>query len=66
MGEAAAYRTKRPHAKGVLCDTSFPAAHGEGRGESLNVWVRLGRAKRSHAKDVLHDVLSPTAHGRDR
>ena len=27
VGEAAAYRAKRPHAKGVLCDTSFPAAH---------------------------------------
>ena len=65
MGEAAAHRAKRPHAKGVLCDASFPIACWR-RGKSLSVWVRLGRAKRSHAKDVLHDVLSPTAHGRDR
>ena len=29
-----------------------------GRGKSLRVWVRLGRAKRPHAKEVLHGVLS--------
>ena len=34
-----------------------------GRGKSLSVWVRLGRAKRLHAKEVLHDALSPIAHG---
>ena len=34
-----------------------------GRGKSLSVWVRLGRAKRLHAKEVLHDALSPVAHG---
>ena len=55
MDEAVAYRAKRPHAKGVLCDTSFLAAHflgGGGRGKSLSVWVRLGRAKRPRAKEV--------------
>ena len=34
-----------------------------GRGKSLSVWVRLGRAKRSHAKEALHGALSSTAHG---
>ena len=34
---------------GVLCDTSFPTAHG-GRGKSLRVWVRLANANRPHAK----------------
>ena len=37
-----------------------------GRGKSLSVWVRLGRAKRPHAKEVLHNVLSPDANGEDR
>ena len=32
-----------------------------GRGKSLSVWVRLGRAKRLHAKKVLHDALSPVS-----
>ena len=32
-----------------------------GRGKSLCVWVRLGKAKRPHAKEVLHGMLSPTA-----
>ena len=52
MGEVVAYKAKRPHAKGVLCDTSFLAAHFGRGGErkSLSVWVRLGRAKRPHAK----------------
>ena len=27
MGKVAVHRAKRPHAKGVLCDTSFPAAY---------------------------------------
>ena len=36
---------------------------GGGRGKSLSVWVRLGRAKRSHAKEALHGALSSTAHG---
>ena len=61
MGEATAHRAKKPHAKGVLCDMSFFAAHG-GRGKSLSVWVRLGKAKRLHAKEVLHSVLSLTTH----
>ena len=65
MGEVTVHRAKRPHAKGVLCDPSFLAAHG-GRGKSLSVWVRLGRAKRPHAKEVLHGALSPTTHGGDR
>ena len=54
MGEVVAYKAKRPHEKGVLCDTSFLAAHerggGGGGGKSFTVWVRLGRAKRPHAK----------------
>ena len=67
MGEAITYRAKRPYAKGVLCDTPFPIAHGGGgRGKSVSEWVRLGKAKRPHAKEVLHDVLSPVAHRRDR
>ena len=64
MGEAATHRVKRPHAKGVLCDALFLAAYG-GKGKSLSVWVRLGRAKRPHAKEV-HDLLSPAAYGGDR
>ena len=65
MGEVVAHRAKRPHAKGVLCDVSFPATYG-GRGKSLSVWVRLGRAKRPHAKEVLHGVLSFATHGGDK
>ena len=61
MGKVIAYRAKRPHAKGVLCDTSFPVAYRE-RGKSLSVWVRLGRANRPYAKKVLDDALSPAAH----
>ena len=60
MGEATTHKAKRPHAKGVLCDTSFLAAHG-GRCKSLSVWVRLGKAKRPHAKEV-QGALSPVAH----
>ena len=37
-----------------------------GRGKSLIVWVRLGRAKRPYEKEVLHDMLSPATHGGDR
>ena len=37
-----------------------------GRGKSLSMWVRLGRAKRPQAKEVLHGALFPAAHGRDR
>ena len=33
-----------------------------GRGKSLGVWVRLGKAKRPHAKEVLHGASSPVAH----
>ena len=51
MSEAVAHRTKRPHAKGVLCDTSFRVAH-KGRGKSLSVWVKLDKAKRPHVKEV--------------
>ena len=65
MGEATAHKAKRPHAKGVLCDASFLAAHG-GRSKSLSVWVRPGKAKRPHAKEVLQDTLSPVAHGGNR
>ena len=36
----------------------LPILGGGGRGKSLSVWVRLGRAKRPRAKEVLHDVLS--------
>ena len=62
MGEAATHRAKRPYAKEILCDASFPVAHGEGRGKSLSVWVRLGRVKRLHAKEVLHGASSLIAH----
>ena len=65
MGEVVAHRAKRPHAKGVLCDVSFPATYG-GKGKSLSVWVRLGRAKRPHAKEVLEGALSLAAHRGDR
>ena len=70
MGEVAAYRAKRLHAKRVLCDTPFPTAYraaggGGGRCKSLSVCVRLGKAKRPHEKEVLHDMLSPAAHGGD-
>ena len=65
MGEAAAYKAKRPHEKGVWRDASFPTAHGE-RGKSLSVWVRLGRASRPEAKEVLCGTLSPTTHRGER
>ena len=62
MSEVVAHRTKRPHAKGVLCDTSFRVAH-KGRGKSLSVWVRLDKTKRPHVKEVLQGALSPATHG---
>ena len=37
-----------------------------GRGKSLSVWMRLGRAKKPHAKEVLHDASSLAAHEGDR
>ena len=66
MGETVAHRAKRPHAKGgggyyVTCPSLLPM---RGRGKSLSVCVRLGRAKRPHAKGVLYDMFSPIAHGR--
>ena len=61
MGKVTAQKAKRPHAKGVLCDASFPIAH-RGRGKSLSVWVRLGRANSPHAKEVLCDTLFPVSH----
>ena len=67
VGEAAAHRAKRPQ-----CDTSkgYSVTHHSllpmgGRGKSLRVWMRLGRANRPHAKEVLQGALSPTAHKRD-
>ena len=37
-----------------------------GRGKSLSVWVRLGRAKRPQPKEVLHGALSSATHGGDK
>ena len=61
MGKVTTHKTKRLYAKGVFCDASFPIAH-RGRGKSLSVWVRLGRANSPHAKEVLDDALSPVTH----
>ena len=65
MGEAAAYRAKKPREKGVWCHASFPTSHG-GRGKSLSVWVRLGKANRPQAKEVLRGTLSPATHKGER
>ena len=56
----------KDHMQKGNCATRHSLLPMEGRGKSLSVWVRLGRAKRPHAKEVLHDVLSLVAHGRDR
>ena len=42
-------KAKRPHAKEVLHDVLYPAAH-RGIGKFLRVWVRLGKANKPHAK----------------
>ena len=44
----------------------IPCCPWGGKGKSLSVWLRLGKAKRPHAKEVLHNVLSPDANGEDR
>ena len=61
MGEAATYRAK-DHMQKVYYAARNSVLPMGGRGKSLSVQVRLGRAKRPHAKEVLHDVLSPAAH----
>ena len=65
MGEAAIYRAKDHKQKGYCVARNSLLPMG-GRGKSLSVRVRLGRAKRPHAKEVLHDMLSPAAHEGDR
>ena len=52
---------KDPMQKGY-CVTRHSLLPMGGRGKSLSVWMRLGRAKRPHAKEVLHGALSHYAH----
>ena len=56
----------KDHMQKGYCATRHSLLPMGGRGKSLSVWVRLGRAKRLHAKEVLHDMLSPAANEGDR
>ena len=56
----------KDHMQKGYCVTRHSMLPMGGRGKSLSVWIRLGRAKKPHAKEVLHDALSLAAHGEDR
>ena len=51
----------KDHMQKEYCVTHHSLLPLGGRGKSLSVCVRLGRAKRPHAKEVLHDALSLVA-----
>ena len=53
----------KDHMQKGYCVTCHSLLPWGGRGKSLSVCVRLGRAKRPHAKEVLHGALSLVANG---
>ena len=52
----------KDHMQKGYCVTHHSLLPMGGRGKSLGVWVRPGRAKSPHTKEVLRGTLSPTAH----
>ena len=51
------------HMQKGYCVTHHSLLPMGGRGKSLSVWVRPGRAKRPQAKEVLHGALFPATQG---